>query len=242
MLFGSYAQLLVAIATACLAGLLRGVTGFGSSLILAPVLSIILGPIDAVAITLLVGMSASVSLFPRYVTHADRGAILPLSIAGLVFLFPGVLSLKFVSPDTIRRAIAYSMIAITLLMIMPRVSFRKSQWQSAVAGALSGLVMGATSMGGPPLVLYLTGQRSDPRRLKANIVVAVGVLELGAFLLIAAMGQVDMTTIARFLALLPGFLVSTHLAERIVGTKTGESYQYFIFGLLLITGIVAGIF
>ncbi|MGX9443351.1 sulfite exporter TauE/SafE family protein [Nitrobacteraceae bacterium UC4446_H13] len=217
-------------------------TGFGSSLILAPVLSIILGPVEAVAITLLIGISASASLIPRYLRHADRGSILPISLVGMVFLFPGVLSLNLVPADTIRHVIAYVMIAITLLMISPRISFRNSRWQSAIAGALSGLIMGATSMGGPPLVLYLAGQRFDPRQLKANIVVAVGVLELGAFLVITSMGQVDMMTLARFMILLPGFLAATHLAERILDTKTGERYHYVIFSLLLVTGIAAVIF
>jgi len=73
--------ILVALFVAGVAGLLRGVTGFGSSLVLAPVLSIILGPIEAVAITLLIGISASIFLIPRYLADYDRDTVLPLSFA-----------------------------------------------------------------------------------------------------------------------------------------------------------------
>ena len=62
---------------------LRGVTGFESSLVLAPVLSIILGPVEAVAITLLIGISASIFLIPRYLADYDRDTVLPLSLAGI---------------------------------------------------------------------------------------------------------------------------------------------------------------
>ena len=239
MVFGGWIPLLVALATSSLAGLLRGVTGFGSSLVLAPVLSIILGPIEAIAITLLIGISASLFLIPRYMADFDRDVVLPLSLVGTVFLVPGVLSLSVLSAETMRHVIACVMIVITLLMQSPRVAFRKSQWQSAVAGALSGLIMGATSMGGPPLVLYLAGQRFDPRQLKANIVVAVGALELAALVVVAFMKRVDTTTIIQFLTLLPGFLLSAHLAERASGRLAGQRYQNIIFALLLATGIAA---
>ena len=99
--------------------------------------------------------------------------------------------------------------------------------------------MGATSMGGPPLVLYLAGQRFDPRQLKANIVVTVGALELAALVVIAFMKRVDTTTVIQFLTLLPGFLLSAHLAERASWMLAGKRYQNVIFALLLATGIAA---
>lgn len=239
VLFGGWIPFLVALAIAGLAGLLRGVTGFGSSLVLAPVLSIILGPVEAIAITLLIGISASVFLVPRYLSDYDRDVVLPLSLAGIAFLIPGVLSLSLLPAETTRHVIACVMIAITLLMQLPHITLRKSRWQCAVAGALGGLIMGATSMGGPPLVLYLTGQRPDPRQLKANIVVTVGALELAALVAIAFLQRIDITTFVQFAMLLPGFLLATHLAEQASGTIVGRTYQYIIFALLLATGIAA---
>jgi hypothetical protein len=239
VLFGSSAGLSIAIVTSALAGFLRGTTGFGSSLVLAPILSAILGPADAVAITLLIGASASVLLIPRYLSDIDRASVLPLSLAGAASLLPGVLSLNLVPSQTMRHVIAWVMIAITLLMLIPRFSFRRSLWQSATAGALSGLIMGATSMGGPPLVLYFSGRRDDPRQLKANIVIAVGLLEIGALAILAAMGRIDLTVLLRLLILLPVFLLVTHFAERAVGHNVGRRYQHAIFGLLLATGLVA---
>lgn len=242
MLFGSSIDLLVAIVTTVLAGILRGTTGFGSSLVLAPVLSIILGPAEAVAITLLIGASASALLIPRYHSGVDRRSVLPLSLAGAVFLVPGVLSLKLASSQAMHHAIAWVMIVITLMMMVPRLSFRRSQWQSAVAGAVGGLIMGATSMGGPPVVLYFTGRKDDPRQLKANIVVAVGLLELGSLAILAAIGRIDFAVLLHFSILLPVFLLATHFAERVGGAEVGRQYQRVMFGLLLVTGIVAAFF
>ena len=122
MLFTSYTHLLAAIGTAAVAGLLRGITGFGSSLVLAPVLSIILPPTDAVAITLLIGVSASLILVPRYFGQIDRSSVGALSGAGLIFVVPGIIFLKFVDANTMRALIAYTMIVISIFMIVrPRV-------------------------------------------------------------------------------------------------------------------------
>ena len=65
--------------------------------------------------------------------------------------------------------------------------------------------MGATSMGGPPLVLFLLGRNSDARQLKANVVVTVGLIELGALVGLAVVGHVELATLVRFAALLPAF-------------------------------------
>jgi uncharacterized membrane protein YfcA len=129
---------------------------------------------------------------------------MPLAAAGLIFIVPGVHCLRFAEPETMRRTIAYVMLAITLLMILyPRTYFSASRWHSIIAGAIAGLIMGATSMGGPPIVLYFSGQDAETSQLKANIVVAVGILELGALLALTALRGLDLTVVLRFSVLLP---------------------------------------
>lgn len=242
MLFTSYAHLLAAIGTAAIAGLLRGITGFGSSLVLSPVLSIILPPADAVAITLLIGVSASLILVPRYFSQIDRSSVGALSVAGLIFVVPGIILLKVVNAETMRVLIAYTMILISVLMIAkPRVELRASRWHSVLAGALGGMIMGATSMGGPPIVLYLVGREKDQRTLKANIVAVIGTLELGAIGVMAAAGEISLATLSRFAVLLPVFGLFMYGAEILAGPAIGEKYHTLVLGLLLITGVVTAL-
>jgi uncharacterized membrane protein YfcA len=242
LLFTSYAHLASALLTAATAGALRGITGFGSSLVLAPVLSIILPPTDAVAITLLIGFCASFVLVPRYLNQIDWPSVSPLCVAGLAFVVPGIVVLKFVDAETMRYSISWTMIVISLFLIVkPRVKFRPSRWISALAGALGGIIMGATSMGGPPVVLYLVGQDSDHRTLKANIVAAVGILELGAIGAMAVAGQIDTTALLRFAILLPAFALFMYVAEIRVGPSLGKQYQTLVLLLLLIIGVVTAL-
>jgi uncharacterized membrane protein YfcA len=240
---GDQAQLWLAIASAGAAGVLRGVTGFGSSLLLAPTLSIIWGPADAIIITLLIGITASLLMFPRHSGRIKRSSVMPLAAAGLIFIVPGVHCLRFAEPETMRRTIAYVMLAITLLMILyPRTYFSASRWHSIIAGAIAGLIMGATSMGGPPIVLYFSGQDAETSQLKANIVVAVGILELGALLALTALRGLDLTVVLRFSVLLPSFVGALYLAERLVPKHAGIVYRHLIIALLIVTGIIAAIF
>jgi uncharacterized membrane protein YfcA len=237
--FGDYTVLCVALAAAGLAGFLRGLSGFGSSLLLAPVLSILWPPIEATAITLLIGISASFVQVPRYIARIEITCVLPMIFAGLMFLFPGAWLLKLLASGTMKHVMGYAVLAITLSMAWPRISFRESRTQSVIAGALGGLIMGATSMGGPPLVLYLLGRNGDPQQLKANVVVTVGVIELGAFVGVVLLGQVNLATLARFAVLLPGFWLGIHLSRIAAEMEAGRNYRYLLLGLLLMTGLAS---
>lgn len=242
MPFFSYADLLLAIATAALAGLLRGTTGFGSSLVLAPVLSIILTPTDAVAITLLIGISASVILLPRYFGEIDQPPVSALCIWGLAFVVPGTFLLKVVSAATMRALISWTMIVISaLIIIKPHFKFQAVRWHAALAGALGGAIMGATSMGGPPVVLYLVGTEKNRLTLKANIVAAVGFLELAAIGVLSLTGEIGSTTLLRFAVLLPAFCLFMHFGEKFAGPALGGKYQSVVLWLLLLIGVATAL-
>jgi uncharacterized protein len=242
VLFGSYTELCFAIAIAGLAGFLRGLSGFGSSLILAPALSIILPPHEATAITLLVGVSASFLQVPRYIRRMETACVAPMVFAGLICLLPGIWSLKQLAPATMKHVIGYTVLSLTVMVASPRLSFKESRMTSLIAGALGGLIMGATSMGGPPLVLYLLGRKGNPRQLKANIIVTVGLIELGALMGAALVGQVKLDTLAGFAMLLPAFWLGLRSSRIVTSTEAGQGYRYLLLVALLMTGLMSAIF
>jgi uncharacterized membrane protein YfcA len=240
--FLSHVDLLLAIAAAAVAGLLRGTTGFGSSLVLAPVLSTILTPTDAVAITLLIGLSASVILLPRYFGEIDRSPVGALCAWGLAFVVPGTLLLRVVSAETMRALISCTMIIISGLMIIkPHFKFEVERWHTALAGALGGAIMGATSMGGPPVVLYLVGTENNRVTLKANIVAAVGFLELAAIGVLSMTGEIGWTTFLRFAVLFPAFCLFMYFGETFAGRVVDKRFQSVVLWLLLLIGVATAL-
>ena len=61
---------LAAIAIVTVAGLVRGITGFGGAMLMTPVLSILFGPVPAVVTALLLETAAALVMFPDALPRA----------------------------------------------------------------------------------------------------------------------------------------------------------------------------
>ena len=72
-------EILLALLASCAAGLVRGYSGFGSALVMVPLLSIIWVPAEAVAITVGAGLVTAVQMSPRAIKIAKTLASSPRS-------------------------------------------------------------------------------------------------------------------------------------------------------------------
>lgn len=238
MIFGSVISLILALAAGFAAGFLRGSTGYGSALVLAPVLSMIIGPVDTVAITLILGLPASLQLLPKYRQHVDGRSVALILISGFAFAIPGVWLLLVVDELIMRRIIAFVVFAVSGLMLWrPHYNSGPGIVYPICAGGLGGLIMGATSMGGPPVVLYLLSRRGTALQKKANIIVVIGGIELAALIALFVAGQVNTETFLRSAALLPMFVIGIVIGEHLFKGKLASRYQQFTLGTLLLVAI-----
>lgn len=237
--FGTY-ELTAALIAAAFAGFLRGTTGFGSALVLAPVLAILFDATEAVALSLMLGAFGSLQLLPRYRRHLEVSSVRLLSAAGLLHLLPGVLLLHVIDPEWMRRGLAMTTLATAaLLLILPAYEGPRGRGPCAVAGALGGLIMGSTSMGGPPIVLYLMSRPGSAEQQKANVIFVVGALELGAIALLALSGGLNTATLMRFVTMLPVFIAGTFLGERFFRERLTSRYRQVMLFTLIIVGVAA---
>ena len=73
-------RLPAAVTATIVAGLMRGYSGFGTAVILAPVYSLLWGPRAGVPVMLLMELLVSLQLVPSALKDADRRVVLPLGI------------------------------------------------------------------------------------------------------------------------------------------------------------------
>ena len=66
------------------AGLMRGFAGFGSALMLSPLLSLYYGPVAAVLIIGIMEIAVSIQLLPRAVKEAQWPLVVPVTGAATV--------------------------------------------------------------------------------------------------------------------------------------------------------------
>ena len=77
-------SLLAAILATAVAGVMRGYSGFGTAVILAPIYSLLWGPRAGIPVMLLMELLVSLQLLPGAIKDADRRVVLPLGGAAAV--------------------------------------------------------------------------------------------------------------------------------------------------------------
>lgn len=141
-----------------LGGFITGVTSFGSNLFAVPLLTLVTDFKNAVILTLL-GLCpiwiAQAWLYRRFVTW---GEIVPLCLVGIVGGPFGAWLLAVANPLPLLLGASLAIMAILVWLACNRFLKREGKpvksWLAIPAGFMSGAMLGAIGMGGPPLIIY----------------------------------------------------------------------------------------
>ncbi len=170
--------------------------------------------------------------------------LLGLWVAGAAIgVVPGTMALKVVDPVTLKRAIGFAMIALTIaLRFKPGAPFRRDTLARWVAGLAGGVTGGATAAAGPPIVLMGLKQRWALTSFRATL--------FGFFLVMSctlACVQFNVGLITPFTfrlaaqavpGIVGGFFLSVVLRDRI----SEAAVRTLGMGLMLLGGFVALLF
>lgn len=138
------------------AGIVRGATGFGFSMLALVMLTFVLPPAQVVPLLLIWEMFASAGHAP-FVWRQCNWRICALLLAGIIPLTPlGMMLLLHLPTRTMTVGVNGIVLALTLLLISglrPRRTLGPLGIMGV--GALAGFINGASSNGGPPVVLFM---------------------------------------------------------------------------------------
>ena len=149
-------RLPAAVTATIVAGLMRGYSGFGTAVILAPVYSLLWGPRAGVPVMLLMELLVSLQLVPSALKDADRRVVLPLGGAAALATPLGAWILLTADGDTLRRFIGGFVLVFGLLLMSGwRYHGSRPLPLNLAVGTLAGLLKGSTWMIWPPFILYL---------------------------------------------------------------------------------------
>jgi hypothetical protein len=203
------------LAVIVLAGIVRGVSGFGGAMLIAPPLSVLLDPVTAVVHALALEAAAAVVTVPWIWRRIEPRTLFLIGLPALAAIPLGGWLLVSLDPDPIRRMIALTVIGFASVMML---GFRHTspprRGPAAAVGAASGVLFGATSMGGPPVILYLLSGPSEHATTRANLMVFISVSAAAALVLPWQAGQIDRATAESV-----GLVVLPYLAGNILGAR-----------------------
>ena len=176
---------LVAAAAVAAGAALQSATGFGFSIVAAPLVFAAVESEEAVGLLILLSSLVNVLTLPterRRPRPALRecGVLLAFSLPGAV---AGVAVLRALDPVALQVAVSAGVIA-TLVARRLAAGRRAPGWAGPVAGFAAGALTTSTTTAGPPLLVYLLGRRLEPARVRDTMPVcllglcAVGVIAL----------------------------------------------------------------
>jgi uncharacterized membrane protein YfcA len=224
-------------------GFVRGFTGFGANMVMAPLFTLFMDPIEAVVISIILDFVAGLPLVGTAVRHSRWQSIIWI-VGFTILLFPlGLYLLVLADKDLMRRIIAIVLIFGSLILLSGwRFKGGRTTAGDIGCGALSGLIQGSTSMGGFPFVLYFFAQGRSGEETRASAFSMS--LIAGAFaiiiLLIAGILTWDLMWLA--LLLIPLTLAALWLGVRTFRIVNDESFRHAALAMLLVIGVSVLIF
>src|SRR5258706_13266119 len=215
-----------------------GVIGFGSSIMLMPMLVIRFGQREAVPIMALAAVVANAARAAVWWREVDWQAFAAYSAVGVPAAALGASTLLTIPQRWIEIAMGLFFLAvIPARRWLARHNLRINLWQLALAGALVGYITGIVVSTGP---------------INAPFFLALGLVK-GAYLATEALGSlavyISKTVVFRTFGALPldilykgliigsSLMVGSFVAKRLVLKLKAEQFSMLIEGLLLVSGL-----
>lgn len=230
-------EFLFVLAVGLVAGTLSGIVGFGSSLMLMPVLVIVFGPRQAVPIMALAAVMVNFSRILVWWREVNWRACAAYAVTGAPAAALGARTLLALPPPVVEGALG----AFFILMIPVRRWLASHDLKLGLAHlALIGLVVG-----------YITGIVVSTGPITAPVFVMHGLVK-GAFLATEAAGSLAVygskATVFRTFGALPGDIIvdglitgsslmaGSFVAKRFVLRLEAERFRLLMDGLMLVSG------
>jgi uncharacterized membrane protein YfcA len=232
--------LIVPALVAVIAGVVRGITGFGGAMVMAPPLVLLLGPKLAVPVVLLLESLAAAPQVLQTRALVRWRVVGPILAATAVTVPLGGYLLLTTDALTLRRATALIVIVFSALLLYGWRYAGSHKMSTGIAlGGLAGGMLGATSIGGPPVILYLLAGPDRIDVTRANLTLFVAGSCIVGLMMLATQGILDLGAAWTALWLAPGYYGGLVVGTRLFSRFNDARFRQFT--LVLMMAVSAGI-
>jgi len=238
------AEILAAgIAIAFLAAVCYAVTGFGFALVMTPLLAVAWDVKSAVVTSVLLSTLALLPLLVGARAHVPLSRAFVLVLGSFAGIPLGVVILQGLDSDALQALVAGTVIVAALLLYLRPTAAggADSGSRQLATGFVSGIVGGSTSMGGPPIVLYLIGREPDVAAFRATLLAFFlpgSVLQIA---LLAGVGRITGDVLLLAGVALPAVVAGLAAGVWLRGRVRPERFHALVVAVLIVTsaGVLA---
>jgi uncharacterized membrane protein YfcA len=222
------------------AGIVRGMSGFGSGMIIAPLAGAFYGPKAALVVVAILDALPMIPLTLPALKHTVWREVVPVAVGSFLFLPLGLFILRHGDPTVLRWIISAAILAcVVVLWSGYRYGGPRGPGVSVAAGAVAGTLSGVAQIPGPPVIAYWMASGLPALIVRANLLSFFLISEFVTLgnLWFADMLKPEPVTIGilampiYFLALLAGW--------RLFGLASERTYRRLTFCLIIAAALLA---
>jgi len=229
---------LFVLAVGLVAGTLSGIVGFGSSIMLMPVLVIVFGPLQSVPVMAVAATMANLSRILVWWREVEWRACAAYSVTGIPSAALGAKTLLVLSPRIIESALgAFFILMIPARRWLATHRLRLHLWHLAAVGAVIGFVTGIVVSTGPitaPIFLAYGLVKGAFIATEAAGSLAVYVSKVAVF---RSFGALPTESILEGLIVGSSLMAGAFLAKRFVLRLPPERFRLLMEAMMLVSGV-----
>lgn len=217
----------------------RAAFGFGDVLVSVPILALFVDPLLIIPLMGLVGATNALLLLLRERTAVQWRPVRFLLMASVVGVPLGAWALTLASARSINVALGVMLVAFCVWSLRGRTSRRlESPMWAWPFGFAAGLMGGAVTATGPPIVLYSTTQEWAPEQRRATM--QGFFLPNGLFVLVshAVAGLWTPEVLRTYALTVPVCLLALPVGAALAARMSRERFERFTLVVLLATGVL----
>jgi uncharacterized protein len=231
-------ELLFVLGVGLAAGTISGIVGFGSSIMLMPVLVIVFGPLHAVPIMAIAAILANCSRVVIWWRQVDWRAVAAYSVTGVPAAALGARTLLVLPPRLIEGALGFFFLAmIPARRWLAARGFALRLWHLVIIGAVVGFLTGIVVTTGPitaPIFLAYG-------LVKGAFIASEAASSLAVYLSKAAVfrrfGALPLEVITQGLITGASLMVGAWIAKGFVLRLDPDRFRLLMDGLMLLSGL-----
>jgi uncharacterized membrane protein YfcA len=208
-------------------------------MLMAPPLSLLIGPVPTVVTALLLETAAALVMFPDALPKINKRILFYLTLPACFTVPIGGYFLVTLDPLIARRVISGVVVVCSLMLLAGlRYSGPQRPSTSLALGSIVGVMLGATSVGAPPVILYLLSGPDPQAVTRANLTVFVTSISVIGLVMLAFAGAFTrQLTFSAFLLCIP-YVAATWLGGRFFARMSDLTVRRLALGFMVTMGLV----
>ena len=207
-------------------GFLRGFIGFGSGLLMIPILSYFYSPVFAMVFNIVIEIPATIYLTFVGIKKANLKEITPMMATMMLTIPFGTIFLVSVDEQIIKALMSIFLIFFVILIGSGwRIKSTITKYVLILGGAISGIMQGATGMGGPPYVTVLLSKNDCDEAARANILVITSGLVISAIISLYYFGLFTKDILFTGAITAPVYVFATFIGTRFFNFSGNKYYR-----------------